>query len=68
MLEGKASGGPRNGVKLSCPSRWDGRVMLPRVGYTGGLGYYPGFYKWDTDFQMWVWRPNRETSQPKKKG
>lgn len=43
MLEGKAMGGPRNGVKLSASVKWDGR-----------LEGHKGKYVWREDGWLWV--------------
>jgi hypothetical protein len=52
-LVGKAMGGPRDNVKLMCPSSWDGRVAQPTVGRSLPV-YYRGHYAWDRDFEVWV--------------
>jgi hypothetical protein len=55
-LVGKAMGGPRDGVKLMCPSSWNGRVAKP---VPGPPVYYKGHYAWDSDFGVWVWHVDR---------
>lgn len=53
-----AQGGPRDGVKLMCPRTWDGRVQRPRIN-SEAIRYYPGHYRWDSDFLAWVWHADR---------
>jgi hypothetical protein len=56
--EGKAQGGPRDGIKLMCPLSWDGRVEQPR-NVSGPIRYYAGWYGWDEDFQAWIWHSDK---------
>lgn len=54
MWEGKAVGGPRDGVKVGAGPRWDGRVAKNE----GKGTYWPGRYKWDyEELHTWVWKP-----------
>jgi len=52
ILEGRAKGGPRDGVKLQCPHSWDGRIVKSQPGPT----YHDGHYVFDVDELTWVWR------------
>lgn len=56
LAEGTAKGGPRDGVKLSASTGWDGRV-LKRTGKQP----YPGRYKWNG--RNWVWEPEKEPKE-----
>jgi hypothetical protein len=63
-LEGIAVDGPRDGVKLSCPPNWDGRVGLPQQGPGGAATrYYPGRYQWlfdpTSNTYTWIWNRDR---------
>jgi hypothetical protein len=53
-----AQGGPRDGVKLMCPSSWDGTIERPR-NVSGPITRYPGRYVWDVDFKAWIWHADR---------
>ena len=78
MLEGKAKGGPRDGVKLSAPPRWDGRVRMPGSAANHNVTdpesmrvkFYQGHYDWKplrwTEVHTWVWVPHHVADQPKR--
>lgn len=63
MMTGYAIGGPRNNVKLSAPLVWDGRIRLksPKDAQQQPTStelrkaFYPGRYKWNPDYQQWIW-------------
>lgn len=52
LITAIARGGPRHGVKLSCPENWDGRIKKSE-GRTGGIHWYPGHYEYQ--WLVWVW-------------
>jgi hypothetical protein len=55
MYEGKARGGPRNGIKLTAGARWDGRVKLPGKEMEGKSShFYKGYYQWTGSDWLWV--------------
>ena len=56
LITARANGGPRNGIKLSCPELWDGRVRKSE-GRTGGITYYAGHYTLNTykGNTTWLW-------------
>lgn len=60
MMTGVAVGGPRDGVKLSAGSSWDGRVRLrpPKNEQempSSKIIFHPGYYKWYPKYDSWVW-------------
>jgi len=57
MFEGKAKGGPLNGVKLTAPYEWDGFVNKPRTKSEQPKTYLPGRYVWKFADQLWQWEP-----------
>lgn len=59
LVTGYARGGPRNGVKLSAPSTWDGRVRKPPRNKWDETSpkMYPGKYIWRQDELVWLWLP-----------
>ncbi len=63
METGIGIGGPRNGIKLSAPIGWDGRIREPSAqGDNEGAikRYYPGRYFWHGSIPAWVWAPETE--------
>jgi hypothetical protein len=56
LLVATAVGGPRDGVRLSCPALWNG-VILKGTTYKGTRTYYPGHYVWGirNGNNAWVW-------------
>jgi len=56
MFEGRATGGPLDGVKLTAPYEWDGIVNIPRKSSMQAKTYYPGRYKWHFAKQLWEWQ------------
>ncbi len=58
MFTGRAHGGPRDNVKLMAGSGWSGRVAKRMKGETV-LEYHKGYYKWDFDFQAWIWHADK---------
>lgn len=67
MYEGKALGGPRDGVKLTAELSWDGMVEQPRKANTG-ITYYPGHYQWNSRTGRWVWAERLPTPSRTCKG
>lgn len=55
---GMATGGPRNGVKLSAPASWNGRVrnQSKDSSSTESGEFYPGRYFYDPHAAVWYWR------------
>lgn len=60
MLTGLAQGGPRDGVKLSCPGNWNGKVIKRQH----GPAYHDGYYLWDTAVNTWVWQAGKMPPEP----
>ena len=61
MNIGTAYGGPRDGVRLSAGSSWDGRVRTAGSSDSDPIKrYYPGYYVWSVEVSMWVWIPSNE--------
>lgn len=62
MVSAIAYGGPRDGVKLTCPETWDGRIRKS-LGRTGGITYHNGHYMLRHDMSIvlygastiWLW-------------
>lgn len=81
MLEGVAKGGPRNGVKLSGPARWDGKVRKPLSKGNHNVTnpestrvlFYQGHYAWKLVsappefYYTWVWVSHHVEPQSKHK-
>lgn len=64
MYEGIGRGGPRDGVKLTAGSRWDGRVKVPGKEMEGrATHFYPGYYQWTG--KDWLWVPAGKVSKPR---
>lgn len=62
MHKGKAEGGPLDGVLLSGPVTWDGRIRLPHSsGVKSTEAYYSGYYKWM--YGVWKWRNEKHPRQ-----
>lgn len=75
LYEGKAIGGPRDGVKLSASLQWDGRIRKQTKEGETTSTTYPGFYKWmDASLDefgsnyTWVWQPDKEHSLSPERG
>ena len=58
MLQSRALGGPRDGVKLTAGPSWNGRVETPQS-TPKAPKYYGGRYVWDWDFQAWIWHADK---------
>lgn len=56
--EGKAIGGPRDGVKLTAPLSWNGKIRLPEARVTSSSTNYPGTYVFDEYEWVWTWFPD----------
>lgn len=76
MWEGLAKGGPRDGVRLTAGSSWDGRVKdsafrqkqrdgRPKTRFPESEpGYYhPGHYMYNPYSFIWEWFPNTELAR-----
>lgn len=65
MLTGIANGGPRDGVKLTCPPSWNGLIKRPATIYTRSTydpkAYYPGYYVWSASEWVWIADPKGYT-------
>lgn len=56
MYQAVARGGPRDGIRLTAPLDWDGRVMRPTKLSNGKPeGYYVGNYVFNVDTFTWDW-------------
>lgn len=69
MVEGRAVGGPRDGIMLTASPNWDGRVQRSgkaRQHNTTELQYYDGYYKWHDINGVWKWKDG-ELGKPKKR-
>lgn len=55
MIEGRARGGPRDGIKITASSTWNGKVKEPRQREDAKIiRYYKGRYVWDGETWRWV--------------
>lgn len=64
MYEGRAVGGPRNGVKLSAGHSWDGivyRATRQHDEYHSMRRAHPGRYIWQATDGTWLWITNEAT-------
>lgn len=58
METGVGVGGPRDGVRLTASTDWDGRVQKPGTFADGSVKrYYPGRYVWLSITSKWLWVP-----------
>ena len=63
MYTSIAQGGPRDGIKLTCPPQWDGRVRVPtKTEQPVKIPWYPGRYLWEA-WAGWVWYEDIEIPQ-----
>lgn len=64
LITGVAVGGPRNGVKLSASSAWNGvvRKNVKDASSPDSGEPYPGRYVFDIRLNSWVWD---DTKSPK---
>lgn len=62
MYEGRAVGGPRNGIKLTAPLSWDGMIPLPKATENAAIRYHPGRYIWQSERGMWLWIASQPTA------
>lgn len=63
LLSGKCVGGPSDGVTVSAPGTWDGKIKKITRRGSALVRYHPGHYEWNVD--CWQWVPGEVTSAPK---
>lgn len=62
MYEGRGSGGPMDGIKLTAPLSWDGLIPLPRLTEGSAVRYHPGKYIWQSRAGRWLWTETTPTA------